>query len=495
MAMSPMNYIDWDSRHISSIHISKDISGYHTGSLAMKALPRPGMPHRLAAATVRTRNITNFFSSSNSVPNTASHSLTGPYPKMEGKHERREAMSGVFTARVASSDLKACRNAHGSPITPSRGIAGYASVSKDWQDYFERSTCKAPGGAAMSGTSGFALRSLSPKRMARLYRGINHGAHLLQLRCIYGILWRHGKYNNNTPKDDVDHYSSILRPGLLRRMMRPNPSVTRAYSGLPTWVKVKVSRCIPELPRPFSRTMSSLAVYGYRSCKSLPSFFCGGQINATSDRILWIKSSRVFLAQWKFILRGGGFAADMCRHGLPPSLKKFAILHGGSSTPYFARVFYRGVEVEELVSSMVQGCLLVEHLALCFIIDADDFLNNAPNLPKPKTLTLNADMFLGESGDIDEAIERRTKIKTLLFSLAALAACWMPKLELMEIWNGRDRQVSIPLQAWEATARMHARDDLRKSVIRLPDGPYTYYGSVVPHLDSKEHFLHEHNRH
>ncbi|KAK1712460.1 hypothetical protein BDP67DRAFT_490348 [Colletotrichum lupini] len=125
---------------------------------------------------------------------------------MEGKHERREAMSGVFTARVASSDLKACRNAHGSPITPSRGIAGYASVSKDWQDYFE----------------------------SLIYKNF-----ILRLQDL--IPFREHIYNNNTPKDDVDHYSSILRPGLLRRMMRPNPSVTRAYSGLPTWVKVKVS--------------------------------------------------------------------------------------------------------------------------------------------------------------------------------------------------------------------------------------------------------------
>ncbi|KAI3558703.1 hypothetical protein CABS01_05372 [Colletotrichum abscissum] len=33
--------------------------------------------------------------------------------------------------------LKHVANAHGSPITPSRGIAGYASVSNDWQDHFE----------------------------------------------------------------------------------------------------------------------------------------------------------------------------------------------------------------------------------------------------------------------------------------------------------------------------------------------------------------------
>lgn len=206
----------------------------------------------------------------------------------------------------------------------------------------------------------------------------------------------------------------------------------------------------------------------------------------------------------------------MCRHGFPSSLKKVAILHEASSTRYFARVFYRGAKVEELVSSVVQGCLLVEHLALCFIVDADDFLNNAPNFPELKTLTLTAEIFLGVGGNSDEAVERRMKIKTLLL-LAALAACRMPKLELLEIWNGRNGQVSIfrykvdsglaeitwkstqddvvvdddIVKAWEATARVHARDDLRSSIIRLPDGQYTYYGSVLPHLESNEHFIHE----
>ncbi|KAK1517356.1 hypothetical protein CPAR01_16220 [Colletotrichum paranaense] len=142
----------------------------------------------------------------------------------------------------------------------------------------------------MSGTSGFALRSLSSKRMARLYRGINHGAHLLQLRCIYGIPWRHGKLirpekgwrsrsvlirwrgsSNATiirQRATSMTIRSILRPNLLRRMMRLNLSVTRAYSGLPTCVKVKVPRCIPKLSWPFIRTMSSLPVYGYCPYKS-----------------------------------------------------------------------------------------------------------------------------------------------------------------------------------------------------------------------------------
>ncbi|KXH30542.1 hypothetical protein CNYM01_02953 [Colletotrichum nymphaeae SA-01] len=205
----------------------------------------------------------------------------------------------------------------------------------------------------------------------------------------------------------------------------------------------------------------------------------------------------------------------MCRH-LPPSLKKLVILHEASSIPYFARVFFRGVKVEELVSSTVQSCLLVEHLALCFTVDADGFLNNAPSFPELKTLALTAEIFHGKSGDSDEAVERRIKIKTLLL-LAALAACLMPKLEPMEIWNGRDGQVSIfryevdsglaeitwkstqddivvdddIMKARGTTARVHARDDLRKSVIRLPGGPYTYYGSVLSHLRSKQHFIHK----
>ncbi|KAI3540073.1 hypothetical protein CSPX01_08528 [Colletotrichum filicis] len=277
---------------------------------------------------------------------------------MKGKHEGREAMSGVFTARVASSDLKACRNARGSPITPSRGIAGCASVSKDWQDYFE---------------------------------------------------------------------SLIFKNFILR--------------------------------------LQDLSL------------------------------------------------SDMCRHGFAPLLKKFAILHETSSTPYCARVVYRGAKVEEIVDSVVQGFLLVEHLALGLVVDADDFLNNAPNFPKLKTLTLIAEMFPGD-GESDEAIERRTNIKTLL-SLAVLEACRMPKLDIMEIWNGQDGQVSISrykvvgelsvitwtstqddvvvdddiVTACEATARVHARDDMWISVIRLPDGLYTYHGSVLQHLESKEHFI------
>lgn len=115
----------------------------------------------------------------------------------------------------------------------------------------------------------------------------------------------------------------------------------------------------------------------------------------------------------------------MCRHGLRPSLKKFATLHEASRTPYFACVFYRAVKIEDLVSSVVQGCLLVEYLALCFIVDADDFVNNAPNFPKLNTLTLSAEMFHGEGGDdSDKAIDRQTKIKTLMLLLRWwLAGC------------------------------------------------------------------------
>ncbi|KAF4773303.1 hypothetical protein HER10_EVM0009869 [Colletotrichum scovillei] len=335
---------------------------------------------------------------------------------MNGAKPRRASLPRELHLQI----LKHVANAHSSPSSPSRGIAGYAGVFKEWLDFFESLALK-----------NFALRLQDP---------IPFRVHTQSLR--------------STSEDDAT---------------------------LP-WIQSR---------SPF----------------------------ATATLYLWNT-----LASWEVDQAGEGLTLEMSSHTLAklirydnytpnddvsrctpellrPSLKKLAILHEASSTPYFARVFYRGVKGEELVSSIVQSCLLVEHLALCFTVDADEFLNNAPSFPELKTLALTAEIFLGESGDSDEAVERWMKIKTLLL-LAALAACLMPKLEPMEIWNIWDGQAAGHTQddgvvdddimkAWRTTASVHARDDLRNSVIRLPGGPYTYYGSVLSHLRSKQHFIHE----
>ncbi|KAJ3939007.1 uncharacterized protein N0V96_011121 [Colletotrichum fioriniae] len=415
--------------------------------------------------------------------------------------------------------LEHVANAHSSPASPSRGIARYASVSKDWQDFFEGMTFK-----------NFVLRlqdlipfrehtqsprrrgyvrhiwlrleephpeeddpalpwnqSRSPFATATLYLWntlasweVDQAGEELTLEISSHTQAGLIRYNNYTPKDDIDHYLKYLET----RSLVPYDEV-----------------------EPFSHTsLLWIAHMGQGQSISMHS----GAIKALYSYDLRLSRIRLPSVQvvTKFLMRRAN-----TRNLYPDSLN-----HIIKSLPRLKEIHFERWRLCSVGAERrwLQGCLLVEHLALCFIVDADDFLNNAPNFPELKTLTLTAEIFLGVGGNSDEAVERRMKIKTLLL-LAALAACRMPKLELLEIWNGRNGQVSIfrykvdsglaeitwkstqddvvvdddIVKAWEATARVHARDDLRSSIIRLPDGQYTYYGSVLPHLESNEHFIHE----
>ncbi|KXH43401.1 hypothetical protein CSAL01_05193 [Colletotrichum salicis] len=463
--------------------------------------------------------------------------------------------------------LEHLATAHGSPTSPRRGIARFASVSKDWQDFFEETTFK-NFVLRLPDLIPFRQHTQSPRRRgyvrhiwlrlvepdpededpaipwnqsrshfgpATLYLwdtlaswGVQESREGLTLEISSHTLAGLSTYANCMPKDDVNHYSKHLETGTLAQYDDVEPF---GHTG-PLWFTH-----IGQSTSMLSGAVQALFSYDIRLSRiRLPHVEVVTKLltrrantrNLHPDSLDQIMKSlprlkEIHVERWRLRseyeerrwLKG---LNDICRDGFPASVKKFAILHEASNTPYFSRIFRRGVKVDrgELVGSVVQGCLLLEHLALCFIVDADEFLNNAPGFPELKTLTLTAEVFRSESHDSDVEIERRIKIKTLLL-LAALAACRMSKLELMEIWNGRNGQASLfrykvstvlaeitwksthgdaivdddVVKAWEATARVHGRSDLRSSVTRLEDDRYRYYGSLLPHLESKEHFIHE----
>ncbi|KAK1638033.1 hypothetical protein BDP81DRAFT_448140 [Colletotrichum phormii] len=408
--------------------------------------------------------------------------------------------------------LEHLANAHGSPTLPRRGIARFASVSKDWQEFFEETTFKCFV-LRLRDLIPFRQHTQSPRRRgyvrhiclrlvepdpededpaipwnqsrspfgpATLYLwdtlsswGVQESREGLTLEISSHTLAGLSTYANCMPKDDVNHYSKHLETGNLAQYDDIEPF---GHTG-PLWFTH-----IGQSTSMLSGAVQSLFSYDVRL----------GRIRLPSVQVVT-----------KLLTRRAN-----TRNLRPDSLDQII-----KSLPRLKEIH---VERWRLRSEYEERRWLKEHLALRFIVDADEFLNNALGFPKLKWLSLTAEVFRGESRDSDIEIERRIKIKTLLL-LAALAACRMPKLELMEIWNGRNGQASLfrykiatgvaeitwkstygdvivdddVVKAWEATARVHGRSDLRSSVTRLEDGHYRYYGSLLPHLESKEHFIHE----
>lgn len=108
---------------------------------------------------------------------------------------------------------------------------------------------------------------------------------------------------------------------------------------------------------------------------------------------------------------------------------------------YYSRVLlgYRGVRVPSLALSRkaAEASLKLEHFSLSFTVDAGSFFSSCEpswEWPELKSLTLTSRVLAPKA--------RQTDIDNLLIS-AAKAATEMPKLETMELWDGRAGRAAL----------------------------------------------------
>ncbi|OHF02108.1 hypothetical protein CORC01_02687 [Colletotrichum orchidophilum] len=462
--------------------------------------------------------------------------------------------------------LEQLANAHSFHDSTRSGLAPYASVSRDWQRFFESLTFRnfvlrlkdlipfreytqsprrrgyvrhiwlrleesrdgeeslgIPVGGSSTNHFGSAMLYLWTTLASWTIEESSEGLTLeMSTHTLAGLI----RYARHVPKDDIGHYSKHLETGSLEQY----DHVARFNHTSPSWA----THIAPSSSMQ-AGAMRALYTYDVKlSHIRLPPVevvtkFLTRRANTrnihpdTLDQIVRSlpRLGEIHFERWRLGREGDERRwlkglNDMCRYGLPLSVKKLTIFHEEIRVPFFARSAPRRMVMEELIGSLVQGALHLEHLALCFIIEADEFLSNTLEFRNLTSLTLTSALFIDRSADTDEAVERLMKTKKLLL-LAAMAASRMPKLQLIEIWNGGDGQASVfcykvggeraeviwkstqdelivdadVLEAWRATARVHGRNELQCSVTRLGIGGFKYYGSVLPYLESKEQVLHK----
>ncbi|KAH0420312.1 hypothetical protein CcaCcLH18_14081 [Colletotrichum camelliae] len=195
------------------------------------------------------------------------------------------------------------------------------------------------------------------------------------------------------------------------------------------------------------------------------------------------------------------------------SLKRLVVFENfNQQYPVFRQRFHNGVDLAGCdsirkpalaVSQMVAlASLKLEHLAASFIIDASSFFEIQPawEWPNLTSLTLTSRLLTpDENSDEIEAMLRA----------AAAAAMRMPRLETMEIWNGRKGLAALfryqacrnnpqavilwrgtwklamqpsVIQAWEAV--MHQYNGWRLDVVQeqLDEAGIKSHGDAVCHL-------------
>lgn len=206
---------------------------------------------------------------------------------------------------------------------------------------------------------------------------------------------------------------------------------------------------------------------------------------------------------------------------IPHSLKMLSFFEEkGVKNPRF-----RLIPKDKLILDIIQATIHLEHLSICFFIEADEFFqalhfreaNPEDPEPSPKgyeeltSLTLTSTRF---KADMDEDWNLELWIKDVgqLLLHAARAALRMPKLRLMEIWNSgrgtaaifryevkdngvaeiswQSTQYCDPfendvLQSWKKVATEHDRQGLEACPPVLLQGDFEYYGSTIPLLKSK----------
>lgn len=216
-----------------------------------------------------------------------------------------------------------------------------------------------------------------------------------------------------------------------------------------------------------------------------------------------------------------GMQIDLPHH-IPASLEKLAIFE--EKGPRNGR--FNLIPNDKLTESVILGTLHLKRLFLCFFINGDEFFQKLPKsditqrfsgrgYQELNSLTLTSLRLKAKiDGNWDMLTWRDGVIE--LLQMAATATKLMPKLRLMEVWNGGDGNASIfryevidnkgeiswqstqncdpfeqeVIEAWEKVAQDHGLSGLTVRPSTLLSGEFTYYGSIIPLLKSQEEVLH-----
>lgn len=206
---------------------------------------------------------------------------------------------------------------------------------------------------------------------------------------------------------------------------------------------------------------------------------------------------------------------------LPASLKALSVFEeSGTRNSRFDLI-----TKDKLTEAVIMGTLHLKCLSLCFVINAEAFLDRiCTGQPQQlnggykelTSLTLTSHSLKAEINEEWDMSLWLRGVRDLIY-LAAMAAKRMPKLRLMEIWNSGDGTSSIfqykktdedvfeiswkstqncnpfeddVVQAWREAAVEHGQSEVTISPPMLLSGDFEYYGSTIPYLESRNMVLH-----
>ncbi|OHW89706.1 hypothetical protein CSPAE12_11718 [Colletotrichum incanum] len=442
--------------------------------------------------------------------------------------------------------MRELADTHGLPISQSRGITFYACVSKVWQTLFDSLTfknliirpsdlspfrCFTRNSGRQSLVRHFWLRIEKPLsqeqedlRVIRFLfnlwttlstwpaRALGQGLTLeLSSHTYVGLV----KYVKYAPPDDQGLYSKHLETGSLEaydgfQKFAPHAAIhAGATTNLFTWGNIEF-RTI-ELPRVeaviklLTRRVDTRNIKAKGLSQIIESLSRLEEIHmeiwgigqALQERS-WLKvsyprNSLLFYLQALLIIFDTVYQHRS--RNLPCSTRRFARL--------IPRITYHGeppgMKAVHFFHHLLGGA--VENRSA----DSDkQSYQESLEFRELTSLTLTSGCFslLGDTSQ--ERLIWHKDVENLLL-MAAEAVTRMPKLQLMEVWNGRDGQASIfhykiswssteeievlgwdVFQAWEKTVSLHERRELRAEVVRLSHGSFEYYGSTLPYLYSRE---------
>ncbi|KAK2777232.1 hypothetical protein CKAH01_12198 [Colletotrichum kahawae] len=217
-----------------------------------------------------------------------------------------------------------------------------------------------------------------------------------------------------------------------------------------------------------------------------------------------------------------GMQVDLPHH-VPASLETLAIFE--EKGPRNGR--FNLIPNDKLTESVILGILHLKHLCLCFFINGDEFFQKLSRSDMTQrlsgrgyqeltSLTLTSLRLKAKIDENWDMLIWRGGVTELL-QMAAAATKLMPKLRLMEVWNGGDGNASVfryevsddnkgeiswqstqncepfeqeVIEAWEKVAQDHGLGGLTIRPSTLLSGDFTYYGSIIPLLTSKEEVVH-----
>lgn len=200
---------------------------------------------------------------------------------------------------------------------------------------------------------------------------------------------------------------------------------------------------------------------------------------------------------------------------LPPSVKTLSLY--GDTSPIFHNWGPRDASVVSLAKCLRQYSKNLEHLSVSHLIDAKEFLRpfwpadsdeatrSLPDWENLKTLSLTSDVFnTGTKKEINN-----------LLCAAARAAKKMPNLQLLELWNGKEKRACVfryrvedtvgeitlrgthiktldneVVMAWGDTSVHIHRPDVRESFVPIEKEDINSTRQVLGYLSNRGKIMH-----